>query len=89
MIPASPERSRPPAIVPPPPETQGHAATRRAADEPLMSRWPNPAHALRQPAGADEPRASANQPIAVRPSEYEADRRAGHRPEDSDSPSKK
>ena len=77
LISAIPRQSCPPAIVPPPPETKGAPQPGRAADGPLMSRWPNPAHAPSRPAnaGAEPPRAIANQPVAVRPSEYEADRR--------------
>ena len=90
LIPATPQRSRPPAIVPLPPDTKGAPQPSRAADQPLMSRWPNPAHAPSRPAmrGTEPSRAVANKPIAAHPSEYEADRRAGRRPEESDSPSK-
>jgi hypothetical protein len=89
LIPATPERSRPPAIIPPVPDANVASQPHRTTDNPLMSRWPNPARAPSPLAGAEGPQASANQPIAVRPSEYEADRRAGRRSENSDNPSKK
>jgi hypothetical protein len=48
-----------------------------------MSRWPDSAHAIgpRDNVGAEAPRAEANQAMAVRPPEYQADARAGNRPD--------
>jgi hypothetical protein len=88
LIPATSERSRPPAMIPPP-DAKAASQPHRTPDGPLMSRWPNPAQAHSQPAGAEGPQASANQPITVRPSEYEADRRAGGQPQTPDNSSKK
>jgi hypothetical protein len=49
------------AVAPPPAQ----------AASALMSPWPNPAHPASTPeAGSEEPRASANQSMAIRPSEY-------------------
>ena len=39
-------------------------------DSPLMSAWPNSTHPVAPEAGAGEPRADANQSMAIRPSEY-------------------
>ena len=45
--------------------------TPAVAEIPLMSKWPNPAHPTSTPVAAnEEPRAGANQPMAVRPPEY-------------------
>jgi hypothetical protein len=41
-----------------------------AVDSPLMSAWPNVAHPVAPQAGAEEPRAGANQAMAVRSPEY-------------------
>ena len=78
-------------ILPPPPETAAAPPPAPSADVPLMSsRWPNPAHAAgpQDNLGAEAPRAEANQPMAVRPPEYQADARAGNRPDAPRAPAK-
>jgi len=42
----------------------------RPVDEPLMSAWPNPNYPISPENGGVEPQAGANQPMALRPSEY-------------------
>jgi hypothetical protein len=73
VIPANPEPSRPPTTVPPLPETKAPPQP-RVAEGPLWSNWPNAAHATAKPASGEASRRNANQPVAGRPSEYEADR---------------
>jgi hypothetical protein len=73
VIPATSERVKPPATVPPLPDKRAPPQP-RSANGPLWSNWPNPAHATAKPAGGEAPRADATQPATVRPSEYEADR---------------
>jgi len=41
-----------------------------SVDEPLMSAWPNPNHPISSESGGMEPQSGANQPMALRPSEY-------------------
>ena len=63
-----------PSAVPaaaPQPKVASAPPTPAAAEIPLMSKWPNPAHPTSTPVAAnEEPRAGANQPMAIRPPEY-------------------
>ncbi len=89
VVPATPQQSLAPVILPPPPETAAAPRPTPSADVPLVSsRWPNPAHAVspQDNPGGEPPRAEANQPMAVRPPEYQADARAGNRPDNPAAP---
>ncbi len=104
VVPATPQQSAAPVPLPSPSETAAAPPPTTAdqrcasvpgrcpppADVPLMSRWPDPAHAAgpQDNLGAEAPRAEANQPMAVRPPEYEADARAGNRPDAPRAPAK-
>jgi hypothetical protein len=72
----------PVAVNSPPPEVQVPPAPKGMKDEPEVSVWPNPVHPVSQQAGvgAEESPASANQPMTIRPSVYQADARANPRP---------
>lgn len=75
IVPATPRPSQPPATVPPTAET----ATAQKLVPPLASsRWPDPAHAVASDnrARGEFPKAASNQPMTVRPTEYEADVRS-------------
>jgi hypothetical protein len=67
-IPASPF---PTPAVAPEPKVAIAPPTPAAAEIPRMSKWPDPAHPTSPPVAAnEEPRAGANQSMAVRPPEY-------------------
>jgi hypothetical protein len=55
----------------PQPTVASQSPAPASIDSPLMSAWPNSAHPVSAPeAGAEEPRAGANQAMAIRPPEY-------------------
>jgi hypothetical protein len=67
-IPASP--SPMPGAMPPP-NVASQSPAPGSMDLPLMSAWPNSAHPVpASEVGAEEPRAGANQAMAIRPPEY-------------------
>jgi len=70
-----------PELLPPPPEVNLGLAPDTESDLPLMSRWPNPAHAIAEQMGVEQPRMGANQPMTIRTPVYQADTRAAYRPE--------
>jgi hypothetical protein len=58
--------------VRPKPQVAGVPLATPSADAPLMSAWPNPAYPTspQDEVGVEEPRAGANQAMAIRPTEY-------------------
>jgi hypothetical protein len=66
-IPASPS---PMPSAMPQPQVASQPPAPAAIDSPLMSAWPNSAHPVAPEADAEQPRAGANQAMAIRPPEY-------------------
>ncbi|MCE5266299.1 MAG: hypothetical protein LLG00_00230 [Planctomycetaceae bacterium] len=81
VVPAAPQEAAAPVVVPSPAKTTAPPSANPPADGELASKWPDPGRAINPQAGyGDAPRATANQPMTVRPAEYQADARTGNRP---------
>ena len=82
-ISATTEPSSAPAMIPPLAASQSAPQARPTLEQPLSSKWPNPALVNVQPteAGTDTKQVGANRPMAIGPSERQADARAGQWPQ--------
>lgn len=81
LVSATPEQASAPEIIPL--EGKIKNEPQPAVETPLMSSWPNPSQLSdpRNYAGPETPRVGVNRPMAVRPTEYQADARSGKVPQ--------
>ncbi len=81
LVSATPEQASAPEIIPL--EGKIKNEPRPTVETPLMSSWPNPSQSSdpRNYAGSETPRVDVNRPMAVRPTEYQADVRSGKVPQ--------
>ena len=80
LVSATPEQASAPEIIPLEGEEKNEPSP--TVDTPRMSSWPNPAQSSApRDAGPETPRVGVNRPMAVRPTEYQADARSGKTPQ--------
>lgn len=81
LVSATPEQASAPEIIPL--EDKVKNEPQPTVETPLMSSWPNPAQSSnpQNDVGRETPRVGVNRPMAVRPTEYQADARSGKVPQ--------
>ena len=81
VVSATPEPGAAPDMIPTKCEDEAQQQPEIADESPMMSSWPNPAHACPPKSDAErQPPAVAARPMAVRATEYQADARSRQAP---------